>query len=1663
MHPRIFAFLTIRPQLLRLALCLLVGLAIYGPERAAPPVMAAGGIVVSSTSLADDDKDGVCTLREALQAAFNQHATGQASVHYHECTASAGPNTITFDGGAAGGVITLGMGENPLPMITKGIIIIGPVIISGAGMPAQPDPDGKFQDSRLFRVTGDGVLTLMDLTLKSGYTSGFGGAVLGDSNNGAINLTRVAMVDNTALGDGGAIHAAGTVNITMSTFAGNRAMGYNPDFSTNPVTGAGGALMITGAASKLMLTQSQFSANIASKSGGALFNNSATVTVADVAFNGNIANAAGGTGQGGGAIFNASNATLKLERTVFNGNLTPVGSGGALYNNLSAASVTIIESAFNGNIAGNLGADGRGGAIYNEEDMQITRATFNGNIAAKEGLGGAILNNRAAVLKLTNSSFFANSAAQGKGGALANIDTPFPVSSDSTLELRNVTVSGNIASSGGAIYNEERVALWNTIIEEGTTGKGGVCAGAKTPENMGHNLQHPGSSCGASITSSDPKLDLPKFNGGGIVTLLTQALKPDSPAIDAGDATVCAADPVKNEDQRGKSRPNDGDGDFSAVCDIGAYEADTAKPGYGSTPAKPGPIDFGNATVGATAEASFEVSETGNRVLAVANPVFDGPHAIDFSIAPTTTFPLVIPDNGAPQTVHLRCTPGAAGDRTATLTLNTDDPSNLQVSYNLICRGVAVMTPGFSAVPSAPGPIDFGGAVIGETVTQTVMLMENGTATVNVDIQSISGSHPGDFAIQSGLPVAIADGSGGAELVISCTPGAVGLRTAHLKLTTNDPANPLVGFDLVCSGNPPPVPFLAPGGAMTGLDGAYDVVVSPDMRHLYVTSYTPGAVTHFRRQPDGQLVNVATSSNDAIGGARRLALSPDARQLYVAGSGSNGLAFYQRNPDNGFLVLKEKFRDGVGADGLKGAYGVAVAPDGRHIYVAGSGESAISIFARHADETVTFQSFMSSTVQLEGVRGLAVSPDGAHLYAVGFADNQSGFVSVYSRDLMTGQLTFVQTRRQGELLSLFPAPRFMVGLAGAIDLTISPDGRFVYVAAYYDNAVVAYSRQPVGGQLALAYIYRNGVNGITGLTGATDVTLSPDGHHLFVAGGQDDAVAIFDRDGENGRLSFVEAIARDANTGEPKLDGATSVLVSPDGSTLYATAGADDAVVWFAKANPKATLDALLPASVQAGSGDLILTVKGKNFVAGAQALWDGAPISTTFASVSELQVAVPAAKVSAVGNATLTVTNPAPGGGDSHNEAVFIVTPQGANPLPSIAYINPPAVAFDVKQFTLTVIGVNFAPGAVVRWNGADRPTTFVGPTELHATIGEADIQTAFLPDEQVSAAANQPAGISVFNPPPGGGSSNLVVFTVMEPGQNPAPGITALSPASIIAQGAAGAPLVVTVQGSNFMADAQAQWNGAPRPVKWIDDGAVEVTLSAGDLALPGSGELHIVNPAPGGGASNGALFTILPLPAHPGPVASELLPGAVEAKGPNAEPVTVRVLGANFLAQSEVYFNNVLRPTTYVSASELKVTLTVTDVATAGAGNITVFSPPPGGGMSNPVVFSVIEPEQDPPPTVTGLSPSNILKQGAGSEPLVVRITGSNFKATAQAHWNGEPRPTQYINATTLEMTLSGEDLAAGGVGKITVVAPGAGTSNEISFTVWGYGTYMPLVRR
>ncbi len=92
-------------------------------------------------------------------------------------------------------------------------------------------------------------------------------------------------------------------------------------------------------------------------------------------------------------------------------------------------------------------------------------------------------------------------------------------------------------------------------------------------------------------------------------------LNAGSPAIDAGDNTVCANAPVSNTSQNGVTRPQDGDGNGTALCDIGSYELDNTAPDtqIDTQPANPtistaAAFTFSSADITATFECSLDTA-----------------------------------------------------------------------------------------------------------------------------------------------------------------------------------------------------------------------------------------------------------------------------------------------------------------------------------------------------------------------------------------------------------------------------------------------------------------------------------------------------------------------------------------------------------------------------------------------------------------------------------------------------------------------------------------------------------------------------------------------------------------------------------------------------------------------------------------------------------------------------------------------------------------------------------------------------------------------------------------------------------------------------------------------------------------------------------------------
>jgi uncharacterized repeat protein (TIGR01451 family) len=92
------------------------------------------------------------------------------------------------------------------------------------------------------------------------------------------------------------------------------------------------------------------------------------------------------------------------------------------------------------------------------------------------------------------------------------------------------------------------------------------------------------------------------------------------------------------------------------------------------------------------------------------------------------------------------------------------------------------------------------------------------------------------------------------------------------------------------------------------------------------------------------------------------------------------------------------------------------------------------------------------------------------------------------------------------------------------------------------------------------------------------------------------------------------------------------------------------------------------------------------------------------------------------------------------------------------------------------------------------------------------------------------------------------------------------------------------------------------------------------------------------------------------NPVPTTTSISPSSVTA---GSSSFTMTVNGTNFIPTSVVQIGGVSLTTTYVSATQVTVTIPSSYLTTAGTANITVVNPGPGGGTSNAQVFTVKQP--------------------------------------------------------------------------------------------------------
>jgi hypothetical protein len=296
-----------------------------------------------------------------------------------------------------------------------------------------------------------------------------------------------------------------------------------------------------------------------------------SLTVQNVVVSGGFANAAGTVR--GGAFQVATGAQLSVERSVVATNIANIG--GAIY---SDGSVTIIDSEFYNNAITDdevLLEFANGAAVFSRGQLSISRSTFrdNGRVPGGDGLN-LVTSAYAIHMRETGpaspSTALVNTTVVGNTRGIRSEGVP--------LKMDMVTIAGN--SGLGLRFTPDinnigmiQLQVRQTVIVANDSSDCNGIDGNQI-ENDVRNRYNASSdaSCGFSGGNDQQNIAYPFLdsfeNYGGRAPVLMP--KFSSSIVDAG-GPLCLP---TFEDQRGKTRPMDGNLDGDNGCDLGAVEFD---------------------------------------------------------------------------------------------------------------------------------------------------------------------------------------------------------------------------------------------------------------------------------------------------------------------------------------------------------------------------------------------------------------------------------------------------------------------------------------------------------------------------------------------------------------------------------------------------------------------------------------------------------------------------------------------------------------------------------------------------------------------------------------------------------------------------------------------------------------------------------------------------------------------------------------------------------------------------------------------------------------------------------------------------------------------------------------------------------------------------------
>ncbi|HXU45145.1 MAG TPA: beta-propeller fold lactonase family protein [Thermoanaerobaculia bacterium] len=246
-------------------------------------------------------------------------------------------------------------------------------------------------------------------------------------------------------------------------------------------------------------------------------------------------------------------------------------------------------------------------------------------------------------------------------------------------------------------------------------------------------------------------------------------------------------------------------------------------------------------------------------------------------------------------------------------------------------------------------------------------------------------------------------------------------------------------------------------GGIDGLNGALWIAVSQNGKNLYLTGFFDNAVVVFDRdKQDGtltlhQLLRAGVGGITGIRGAYSMFMDKEDKFVYVGGLQDNAIVVFSRSKSNGELSQVQMLQDGVGGiDGLAAVRGLIGDRHDDNLYSVAIADNAISSFAidKHDGTLTQLQVVKDTDVGIDGLKGatgINIDPDGRFVYAAAFSE---GRLSVWERSSSTGLLTLSQV-----LINGIATPCCQIG---PIDIYPTRDGCQIYTANYSTSSILLF-------------------------------------------------------------------------------------------------------------------------------------------------------------------------------------------------------------------------------------------------------------------------------------------------------------------------------------------------------------------------------------------------------------------------------------------------------------------------------------------------------------------------------------------------------------------------------------------------------------------------------